>query len=146
MMIGVAVIAVVLGVGAETWRLTRFRQQYLLNADIHALLEQNCLLNQRLLKTSAASSDRISEMRSDLSRFSTGETQSATTTKLNQLLILMQNYAELLNRDNAGWRDRAAKYAENAAYHAALKEKYRRAADRPWLSVEPDGPEPKMAD
>jgi hypothetical protein len=32
--------------------------------------------------------------------------------------------------------------AAQAAYHRAMAEKYRGAAERPWLPVEPDPPEP----
>jgi hypothetical protein len=32
---------------------------------------------------------------------------------------------------------------EVAAYHAKMREKYERAASRPWASVEPDPPEPR---
>ncbi len=33
--------------------------------------------------------------------------------------------------------------ARSAAYHASMLRKYQRAADRPWLSVGPDPPEPE---
>jgi hypothetical protein len=39
------------------------------------------------------------------------------------------------------WRDRGSAFARLARYHAALGKKYRKAAARPWLSVESD-PEP----
>ncbi len=47
--------------------------------------------------------------------------------------------------ETARERDRAATYAEAAAYHAALKEKYLRAGARPWWSVDPDPPPPDPA-
>jgi hypothetical protein len=49
---------------------------------------------------------------------------------------------EILRRVAVQWQEEAASLTERAAYHSALKQKYRQAADRPWRSIEPDGPEP----
>jgi hypothetical protein len=47
--------------------------------------------------------------------------------------------ASLLNLDGAD-RTAVEQAASAAAYHAAMKRKYERAARYPWLSVEPDPP------
>ena len=40
-------------------------------------------------------------------------------------------------------RERAAANAQRGSYHAAMARKYRYAALHPWLTIEPDPPEPK---
>ena len=40
-------------------------------------------------------------------------------------------------------RTQAAKFGDNAAYHAALRQKYLRTSEAPWRSVEPDPPPPE---
>jgi hypothetical protein len=45
---------------------------------------------------------------------------------------------------NAGWRNTpSGATSRRIAYHAAMAEKYRQAARRPWLPVEPDPPPPE---
>ena len=78
-MIVIAAIAVVLGVGLEGWRLKRFRDQCLMKAQFLGLLEQNSLIMEKSIVMSAESSNRISEMHSELAGIPTGETQSSTS-------------------------------------------------------------------
>jgi hypothetical protein len=48
------------------------------------------------------------------------------------------------NKLEEAYRQKQSKYhAEQAEYHAALARKYRDAASRPWLEIEPDPPVPK---
>ena len=54
-------------------------------------------------------------------------------------------FAEQDKAEAAQQRSRTEMYAESAAYHAALKRKYMRAAARPWWSIEPDPPPPDAA-
>ena len=53
-------------------------------------------------------------------------------------------YQEQQKKVVARERGEAARFAESAAYHAALKRKYLRAVARPWKSVEPDPPPPEL--
>jgi tetratricopeptide (TPR) repeat protein len=65
--------------------------------------------------------------------------------RARRLEQLDRKWAEFVGQQKAAAakeRDRAAKYAEAAAYYAALRWKYLRAAAHPWLPVEADPPPP----
>ena len=44
--------------------------------------------------------------------------------------------------DTRSLRECEAVYAKRADYHAALSQKYREAAEHPWVAVQPDPPSP----
>ena len=64
---------------------------------------------------------------------------AAEQAEAEQLSMAYADEARGMNGDE----QRVARGEQMAAYHRALKEKYDRAAGRPWLSVEPDPPEPE---
>jgi hypothetical protein len=139
MMIAVAVIATVLGAGIEGMRLKRFRDQYLHRAKIHAYLEQSLLGTEAIAGKAAAATERLTAEGLELVEKRARGAQSAVDPAFNQTSIELYKWEQRIASE---YREIAARYAKLAAHHSALKKKYRRAADRPWSSVEPDGPEP----
>lgn len=130
LMVAVAAVALVLGCSIEAVRLKRWRDVALKRAQEHAQHEQ---LN-RDLERSALEMVKTQEWIADR--------DPALSRRLERL---DRKWAEFVGQQKAAAaeeRDRAAKYAEAAAYHAALRWKYLRAAAHPWLPVEADPPPP----
>jgi hypothetical protein len=121
-MIAVAVIAAVLALGIEGFRLKRFRDECLTKAAAYAELEQFSRNMGGHFQKLAADADRAA-----------AESSS-------------QSSAEAFRREAAQDRVVAASYSERAVRLSARKQKFRRAAKRPWRSVEPDGPERMKAE
>ena len=130
LMVAIAALALVLGCSIEAVRLKRWRDVALKRAQVHAQLEQ---LNRDL-------------ERSALEMVKTYEWSAVRDPVFSQRLEQWaRKWAEFVAQQKAGAaqeRDRAAKYAEAAAYHAALRGKYLRAAAQPWRAVEADPPPP----
>jgi hypothetical protein len=136
MMIAVAVIASVLGIGIEGMRLKRARDSCFVRCGKYAELERIYLILERLYRSEATLNQQEAALRE---RFAALHEQvAARRTPRSSAAGSRQNAANALAR--------AIKIAEIAAYYTALKQKYRQAADRPCSPVEPDGPEPKPLD
>jgi hypothetical protein len=143
MMIAVAVIASVLGIGIEGMRLKRARDSHFVRCGKYAerkrlylILERQCRSEAALYEQEAALHEQLAALHEQVAALH--EQVAARRTPRSSAAGSRQNAANALAR--------AIKIAEIAAYYTALKQKYRQAADRPCSPVEPDGPEPKPLD
>jgi tetratricopeptide (TPR) repeat protein len=150
MMIAVAAMAVALGVGIEVFRLKRFRDQFLAKAKEHEAWEATYSELQMDIAASSESRRALTlEMESDLAKLPQRRKplvfgrNSAMEELEKKMTDRAKAEADAEKRWAAEERDRAAKFADYAAYHAALKQKYLRASERPWRSLEPDPPPPE---
>lgn len=150
MMIAIAAMAVALGVGIEVFRLKRFRDQFLAKAKEHEAWEATYSELQMDIAASSESRRALTlEMESDLAKLPQRRKplvfgrNSAMEELEKKMTDRAKAEADAEKRWAAEDRDRAAKFADYAAYHAALKQKYLRASERPWRSLEPDPPPPE---
>jgi tetratricopeptide (TPR) repeat protein len=150
MMIAIAAMAVALGVGIEVFRLKRFRDQFLAKAKEHEAWEATYSELQMDIAASSESRRALTlEMESDLAKLPQRRKplvfgrNSAIEELEKKMTDRAKAEADAEKRWAAEERDRAAKFADYAAYHAALKQKYLRASERPWRSLEPDPPPPE---
>jgi tetratricopeptide (TPR) repeat protein len=152
MMIVIAALALVLGSSIEAIRLRRWRDEFLMRAQAHAQYERINLESEGLARNmtkfyrDSAESDEASSKRWSspgvLSRLLGFKGEPGLAEIHSNLAEIHSKQAEREKDLAIQGRDQATKYAEAAAYHAALKRKYLRAASRPWLPVEPDPPPP----
>jgi hypothetical protein len=133
MMIGIAVIAAVFGLGSEGMRLKQFRDRCLMKATYHDAVEQASLLTVEISNQRAAALEAHERDSRD---------DSGSLTALSKHYVNLQEDARSIRRQAIDEREHASRCARLAEYHAALKKKYRQAADRPWAPVVPDGPRP----
>jgi hypothetical protein len=125
-MIAVAVVAIVAGGLIETRRLRRQGRLYGTWAALHTQLEQQ---NQELL----AHSRRMVSM--EESRTAPARSKESPFFSEESIRMMDESIEEM--------RARIAYHEERSRYHAALKQKYERAARYPFVPVPPDPPEPK---
>jgi Tfp pilus assembly protein PilX len=123
MMIAVAVVAVLIGVGLQIRRAIRFSRlsaNYLELAAMDA--EYESILRKR---------ERNHRELAEIERESADKFQQSSIVEL---------WRRLAQEDT----DRADKFKLLAEYHASMKAKYQAAARRPWLHIEPDPPRPEL--
>jgi tetratricopeptide (TPR) repeat protein len=128
-------------------RLKRFRDHFLEQARIHASWETAYSNMEQSSREMAALLERSMEMSSNLlglqKRHRRGMLSPAIEERAENWMNKVRTSVEELERDNVREREQQTLFAESAAYHAALKQKYLRAAGRPWRFVEPDLPPPE---
>jgi hypothetical protein len=123
MMIAVAVVAVLIGVGLHVERAIRFSRlstNYVEFAAMYA--EYESILRKR---------ERNHRELAERERESADKFQRSSSVEL---------WRRLAQEDT----DRADKFKSLAEYHSRMKAKYQAAARRPWLDVEPDPPRPEL--
>ena len=130
-MIAVAVVAILFAVGVQEEALNRrnsYQNQsssHRMEADFNARQESSSNdFERRYAKTEELMIEDIKALSNEL----------VTNPKDDTL----REKIEALKRSLAETQARRAKHAEKAAYHAGLKQKYLRAAERPWEPLEPD--------
>jgi tetratricopeptide (TPR) repeat protein len=141
MMIAIAALAIVLGTSIEAIRLKRWRDESLRRAQAHAQYERSYLAFEEF-------SRGMAKLYSDSAQKFEKRSSPGVLSRLlgfkswPEIAEFQSKVAEREKASAIEERDRAAKFAEAAAYHSALKRKYLGAASRPWLFVEPDPPPP----
>jgi Tfp pilus assembly protein PilF len=146
MMLAVALIAIVLGVGIEAVRLKRLRDQFEARANVHAQLELFYRNAEKSKRESAVQSEADRAATLSLLDMSLQERPSLgkRSGEINKLRVeardRLKAQTESEKLEAAEAQDQAAKFAYYAAYHDVLKQKYLRASELPWRSVEPDPP------
>jgi hypothetical protein len=121
----VAMVVMALAVGAAS--LDRWSRDYRRRAEFHARME----------------STYEEKWRGGIARM---EKSAKMVDKLERQLppdFPLVSYRDHVERFVLEIRERAAANAQRGAYHAAMARKYRYAALHPWLTIEPDPPEPK---
>jgi tetratricopeptide (TPR) repeat protein len=142
-MAAVAVLALILGGSVEAVRLRRQRDEFLKKAAEHAAREELALEMERSFVEMAQFSQSLSErLAPRLNRFGL----RVAGGRLAEIAEKQSGMVKQQNEDAAKQRGQAVLYHKSAAYHAALKRKYRDAASRPWRSIEPDPVPPDPAD
>jgi tetratricopeptide (TPR) repeat protein len=148
MMIAIAALAITLGASIEAVRLKRQRDEFLKRAAEEAKYESDDLQWERFLTESAESEESRSEQ--DKLARSAFKGSTGLSEKRSQILAVLEAqqsiWAAESRIETARQRDQAKLHASGAAYHAALKRKYERAAMSNWSSVEPDAPPPVLLD
>src|SRR5271166_3056724 len=140
MMFAVALIAVLLGVGIEAVRLKRYRDRCVAKASEHSSWE---LFYSNLEKSGRNMAELQESFLANTQRFQELSSRAKQTPDSKEIAEKILEDVETARRSALEQRDRLLKFADYAAYHAALKQKYLRASDRPWQSVEPDPPPPE---
>jgi hypothetical protein len=137
-MIAVAVVGLLPGVGVASWRLKALRDRYLRMAAAHAKIEALVRERQR----------REEDLQATYTKWARTE-QEIVAKRQGRPRPWYESFLTNSERTIAGYQARAKDCsatieiaALRADCHARLKDKYERAADRPWTRVEPDGPEP----
>ena len=136
LMIGVAIVAVTLGLGIQTLRLRRRQSVYEAEAAQAAFREasaqQQVQVGEWLEKTHL---ENVRMGREELAKpMHRGPQRNEGPDPLNI------NFHEKEARDAA---KRVADQKKVVSYWRARMERYRRAANSPWRPVDPDPPEPK---
>jgi hypothetical protein len=137
-----AVVALGLGGSVGVYRLSVLREGYLERARRHAEVE-SFHLGARRLSLQAADRREAPPYDPGLPDLSVLMDGRPLDSGLKELLRLRNTAADGRSQDGARERERAARFETYAAYHSALKDKYLRAAARPWITVEPDPPPPE---
>ena len=147
LMIAIAVMAIALGVGIEVMRLKRFRDQFLAKAKEHeawAAMYSNWEEHEhRMAAIEQEFAARWSKHLDRQKRLVDKSRSPEIEDRVDESTKRLRTFAEARERDALEARSRLVKFANYAAYHAALKQKYLRASERPWRSVEPDPPPPE---
>jgi tetratricopeptide (TPR) repeat protein len=146
MMVAVAIFAVALGVGIELIRLKRFRDHFAEQARDHGLWEIFYSNMEQSSRETAAVFENSIEMTTGLlegqKRHPRATLSAAIEERIDNGTKELRSHAEEFKRYEVREREQQSRFAQSAAYHAALKQKYLRAARRPWRFVEPDPPPP----
>jgi tetratricopeptide (TPR) repeat protein len=139
----VAVLALVLGVSVEAIRLKRQRDKFRSLAAGHGQqetfyrqMEQSAIEMAQIEESSGESTTAFFESMRNPAQPRFGGP------KAQEMRRRWAEFTEQQKDEAAKERAQAAMYHESAKYHAALKQKYLRAAACPWRSIEPDGPPP----
>jgi tetratricopeptide (TPR) repeat protein len=146
MMIAIAIAAIMLGTGIEAVRLKRYRDQFRVAALDHGARHR---LYADTANRSLVDAAEIESLVADLThrQETASRSERSLTTKSESLKRYSehwQKYVEEQKRSVALQRAQAAKLSRYAAYHAELRQKYLRASEAPWRSVDADPvpPEP----
>jgi hypothetical protein len=119
LMIAVAVVAILIGVGLEGGRLYQRFHKYSRLASKHGFYEE-CLLGFANASGMMAEEYRLSAMRR-----SEGESDNTADLQIE-------------------WLTDERRFRRLAEYQAGIKAKFEAAKWRPWLDVEPDPPRPEL--
>jgi hypothetical protein len=145
MMIAVAVLGIILGVGIVTHRISRAARLYQQRADNAA--QKIRYFHSMALQFEDAEDQLLKKMK-QLNPASVTQGQTDSRQPLGQggsYESRMKRYkaiAETAARERQSGDPMVLWYHEKAAYAAMLAHKYDRAMRRPWLPVAPDPPEP----
>ncbi len=145
MMFAVAVVAIALVIGIEVDRIKRYRDHCIQVASVHGadeFVSRESALNSL---DEADRADRAVKCLREFERQRVKRSRGPEPGRADGLFSKWRADLAALNEhraDDGRWH--AARANEYATYYAGLKEKYLRAAARPWFSVEPDAPQPRF--
>jgi hypothetical protein len=157
MMLAVAAIAAALAIGVEAFRLFRVSDGYRRSAARFAQLAESHLdfagQWEQLAKDSTSMAEMLRQHRLPADFTEIEEEERSVLESLqepakmspmakNQLDDLYDRFAKRCESFAQAQHDFAIQLRRKASSYAASKWKYRQAASRPWLPVEPDSPVP----
>jgi hypothetical protein len=144
MMFAVAIIPVALGSAVEADRVCRFREDCFLMANAHETHEAVNREYTRFFLGHTEYAQRVADSVTEYERLLLNLARPQIPSQEDELHAWRRaDIRERSMEEVLETRENAFRAARLASYHAALKKKYRRAANRPWSSVEPDEPEPE---
>jgi hypothetical protein len=135
MMVVVAIVAIALGGGLWGSKMIRLSRGYALDAQMNAGFEN------LWLQMAAQSVAQAEEM--DKSPFDEPFNKEAPLLVRVIVKAKLGDFEASQRTLAAKFRGFAAREARKAAHHASLRRKYERASRYPWLSVEPNPPDPE---
>ena len=128
MMLLIAAIAVLLGTGVA----------YKRRADLLVMMTEHENKEIGSNRLSDVSSDYFNSCKIEIERLK-DDSRQATHESIRETTERAVVRSEKLAAD---FQRRAEAWSANAAFHSAMKEKYKYYANHPWLVAPPDGPEP----
>jgi hypothetical protein len=128
---GIAILAITLGGIVRIGRLKQLRDRYQDLSARHAQVEIIVRSEQQYAESRAAGGERSASRWESLLEKVNENGKSE-----------VQQMADKSRSDARRYRADALRAKIRADYHSALRNKYRRAASRPWASVEADPPQP----